>query len=502
MDLLDPNVRKQLIDEIKGNENAQRRAESLKQVEIFNDRLDQYVNERLREDYEEQTVKEMPVISSINLSRRIVKQEASVYKKAPDRMFSELTEQQNEIVEMIYDDMNFDSKMKKSNESFKLQNQNHVMIVLKDGKIVSRVLRNHHIDSIPDPKDPESAIGYIISSFDKSLYLEDYSDRNIPTGFRGDSERTFTDESNKNNEKIGDPDDYKSTLERYVVWTKEYNFIMDGKANILTPEDELINEIGIVPIVEVSIEKDFEYWVRQGVSTTEFTIDYNVLLSDIAQVVKMQGWAQAVFIGNEDIIRSDIKIGPNKILKLPISSDGERPSFDFVNPSPDLAGSISFLELTLANFLTSRGVDPEIISGNLQGSTSQSGIQELLKMVKQFSASKDDFAIYEHVEDKVYEIIKAWVAVYSGTDLLDQKYWAGTISEDSKVSVKYHEPQMIETRAEKVSTWQNEIEMGLANRAMAFADINNVSIDDAKEMIAEIDADELGIPRGEPVADQ
>ena len=131
--------RQQIIKEIKGTENEARKVESLRQVEIYNDRIYQHVWERLRRNFSQNTLSEMPVIASINLARRIAKQEASIYKTAPKRTWTNLTDQQIEVVKRIYKDMGIDSKMLKSNESFKLQNQNHLMVIPKKGKLVMRV---------------------------------------------------------------------------------------------------------------------------------------------------------------------------------------------------------------------------------------------------------------------------------------------------------------------------------------------------------------------------
>lgn len=494
---MNQSVRKELIDSINSFENKDRRAESLEQVEIFNDRLQQYVYEKLREKYSFNTVKEMPVISSINLARRIVKQEASVYQEAPDRFFSDLDDSQLDAINNIYADMGIDFKMKKSNESFKLQSQNHIMIVPKDGKLCLRVLRNHHIDSIDDPNDPESAMGYIISAFDKSMVIEEYNTETRATGFTGESKTFEIDDSDGKDAKIGDKDDYKKSLEKYVVWTKDYNFTMDGNGNIITPQDQIENPIGIVPIIDVSIEKDFEYWVRQGQAITGFTIDYNCLLSSIAQVMHMQGFAQAYLIAGEEVMAENITVGANHILKLPISAEGERPEFGFASPSADLTGSIQLLETTLANFLSSRGIDPDTISGSLQANTSTSGVQELLRQIKQFKATKDDFAIYEHVEAKIYEIVKAWHNASVANDLLMPKYKAREISEKSELSVMFKKPEMQTTESEKIAAWQQKIELGAASRVDMIMDMYNLEREEALEKIQEIDEVEFGDRSGQ-----
>lgn len=492
MDLMNLAHRRQLIDDINSFENKDRKAESLKQVEIFNDRLSQYVYEKLREKYSENTVREMPVIDSINLARRITKEESGVYNDSPDRLFSDLDDSQLEAITNIYNDMGIDFKMKKSNESFKLQSQNHIMIVPKNGKLVMRVLRNHHIDSIDDPNDPESAVGYIISAFDKSMVVEEYQKNKSATGYQGDSDTFQQDGSDNKDQSIGDEDDYLKALERYVVWTKEYNFTMNGNGEILTDEKNIYNPVGIVPIIDISIEKDFEYWIRQGSAVTNFTVEYNFLLSSIAQIMQMQGFAQAYLIADDEVIAENITVGPNHILKLPIGIDGNRPEFGYSSPSANLEGSVNVLETTLANFLTSRGIDPETISGSLQSSTSTSGVQELLKQIKQFKATKDDFSIYEHAESRLYEIVKAWHNHSIGNDLLDEKYKSREISAISEVSVIYKTPEMQKTDEEKINVWDKKIEVGAASRLDMIMDLYNLDKDEALEKIQEIDGVEFG----------
>ena len=84
-DLTKQSERKKLIETINSNDNKSRKAESLRQQEIYQDRLFQYVKENLEGTFDAKTVKEMPIISSVNLVKRIVKEEASIYRESPKR---------------------------------------------------------------------------------------------------------------------------------------------------------------------------------------------------------------------------------------------------------------------------------------------------------------------------------------------------------------------------------------------------------------------------------
>lgn len=482
MDLSRLQDRTLLIKDIKSTENKGRKAESLRQTEIFNDRIFDHVYERLIRRFSEQTVIEMPIVSSINLARRIAKQEASIYRNPPSREWSNLSEDQLEKIESIYNSMAFDSKMLKSNESFKLQNQNHLMIIPKNGKLQMRVLRNHHLDSIDNPDDPERPLGYVISQIDKNDYRRNRTSNRGGAGQRGRYDAWTDQEGDYQNQKSGDDDDFLSMKKRYLVWTDEFNFIMDGKGRIVSGDD-VSNPIGMVPIVDISIEKDFEYWVRQGDSLTEFTIEHNELMSFISQVVLMEGFSQAFLIADEDLVPNHVQIGPNFLLKLPAREGSSvRPEFGYASPNADINASISFAESKLSQFLTSRGLDPKIVTGTGESNKATSGIDRLLQMIDQFQASRSDFDIYKMTEQKLWKIIKAWHNAAIGNDMLDSEFISTTIPDTSDVNVKFAGPELVTSDSDKISMWRDRIEEGEATVIDMTMDLRQVD----KEMALEI----------------
>ena len=482
LDLTKLSTRAALVKDIENSENKGRKAESFRQTEIFNDRIFDHVYERLIRRSNETTVREMPLVTSINLARRIAKQEASIYRNEPERTYTDTTDNQKEVLDRIYEDMATNSKMLASNESFKLQNQNHVMVIPKDGKLIMRILRNHHIDSIDDPENPEKPIGYIISQINKNEYRRN---RRSNIGGAGGSGRfdSWTDqEGDFTDQKIGDDDDWQKLRNRYLVWTKEFNFVMDGKGNIVSGED-ISNPIGILPIIDISIEKDFEYWVRQGDSLTDFTVEFNSMLSDVSQVVRMQGYAQAYLIAKDDLIPQSVQVGPNHLLRLPVEEGSSvRPEFGFANPGADLAGSISFAESLLATFLTSRGLDPSTVSGSGQVDKASSGIERLLKMIESFEASRSDFDTYNRAEKELYQIVRAWHNVSLGTSLLDNKYKTTKISDDSELSIQFGGPEMIKSEAERIDNWDKRIERGESTVIDMMMDLRGISKEEAEEV--------------------
>jgi hypothetical protein len=146
----------------------------------------------------------------------------------------------------------------------------------------------------------------------------------------------------------------------------------------------------------------------------------------------------------------------------------------------------------LMNFISSRGLDPKEIATD--GSKDfNSALERMLAMIDRFEATKDDFDLYERVEEDFFEIIKAWVN--NTPDQLNEEFRV-FIPEDAKISVKFAEPQMVQTRQEKVKYWQERIDIGLATRTDAIMEIEGLTRIQAQDRIKDIDGEETqSIPR-------
>jgi hypothetical protein len=453
----DRNILKTIADEIKAPENNKRKDESIAQFEVFMDRMKPYVDRYMLCFYNQDDIQNVPVISSINLARRIVKQEASIYKIAPERTFTGVSEDQAAVLTKIYKDMNADVMLDKSNEYFKLQGQNVIQVIPYGGKLKMRVFLMHQLDAVPDPMQPEVADAYILSGYNKLEALPESGSDGV-------------------NQSIADADDYKSN-KQMVLWSKEFNFFMTQSGEPIGPTD--INPINELPFIDVSPAKDFEFFIRQGSNVAEFTVQFNASLSDMSQVVRMQGFAQAYLIGPEGMMPESVKVGSSVLVKLPINPNQPeaRPEFGFAQPNADLEGSMKFLESLLAMYLTTRGLDPKTISASGDGKQFTSGLERLLSMIEKFDATRSDFAIYERAEKDLFRIVKAYVNTYAGTDILNYKIAA--IPDDADVEIKFHEPEMIETEADKLKEIQTKLDLGLISKVEAIMEDRGIPQDQA-----------------------
>jgi hypothetical protein len=483
-DYTNASLRESIMDGINSLENKEAKSLSLNQFEIYQDRLLPFVRKYLESFFNQKTVQEMPLISSINLARRIVKQEARIYVDKPKREFVNVSEEQSMALEKLYRDIGMDAAMLKLNELYKLQNnQIHAYVTISNRKLKVKALMRHQVDAVPKASDPEAADAYVISGFDKFQYNASYQNETEQLGRTLD--RTYRDGVNQ---LTGDGDDYKGGLNRFALWSELQNFVTDADGNILT--EDTTNPLGVIPVVEIAQMKDSEYWIRGGSALTDFTIQFNAAYSDLGFVVRMQGFSMAIITAPESVMPQSVQIGPQYILRLPVDPGNPvTPTFSYANPNSDITGSISYIEALLSSFLTSRGLDPRLV--NQKGNSVQysSGLERLLAMIESFAPSKSDYDVFKVAEKELFKVIKAYINTYSGTDLLE--YNIGQIPEDADVMVTYAEPQLIQTEAERLANIQTLVELGAMAEVEKIEKARNVSPEKAKEILTMVRSEQV-----------
>jgi hypothetical protein len=501
INLSDYEQRLELLASIRDENNMARKQVSLKQSEVAGGRLQQYVKERLRGELDLDSVREMPLVTSINVQRAVTDKKATIYKKKPLRRFSGLSEDQEEKIKAIYKDMKLDSKMNQMNKNYVFQDQSIGMIVPKNGKLICRVFKMHQIDAIPSLDDPETADGYILSTFDRTLYTQYDSDKkeyDTATGYRGRADRSTA--SQDKDLKVAEKYQFQKYVEKYVVWSKDYNFMMNGLGEVIDPETgEPSNEVDIesplasqdiIPFFEIARDKDYEYFTRPANALTDFTVQFNSMLSDLANNIKMNGYAVGLLKAPSELQPENQIIGASMLLKLPTDDPDKEVDFEFISPNSNIGEISQAIDKFLNYFVTSEGVGGQVVNSTGEIEKAQSGIDRFLMMLSKVEAHSDDYDAFMCVEDEVFRIIKAWLNVLSGSNALNNKYKT-VLPEDSEVHVDYHKPEMIETKTEMLTNIERMIDLGLMSKKQAIMELNNIdNEDEAKAILEDIKADE------------
>lgn len=481
VDLLDFAVRQRIIEEIGSTENLSRKRFEQRKFDIFRNRQAQYVLERLRDELGVKSVESMRKVLSINPLPRIIDEQASLYKNEPERFFSNVNEAEEETLESLYKYGHVDKSMRLANKYYKLHDQAFLYLVPNDGQLCPRVLTPKDLDVIPDANNPEKAYAYILNVWNLQMNSTFISQSAV---FEG-AQYYGTDNLNQ---KIADQDDRDALYERYVVWTNDLHFTMNGYGEIVG--EVVANPIGEVPFIDISTEKDFSFFVSRGNQAAEFVIDLLAQMSDLANVARLQGYSQAIIYSAEE--PKDIRVGPAKViwLKLDPNNPDARPEFTFESPSPDLNAGLEIINSQLKMFLTSVGLDASVVSGKDQQRAFTSGVDHLLSNLDKFQASKQDMDLFRSVEDKLFKLMVLWNNIMqpvSGEGELDEHIKGVSINQNAAMEIRFAEPTDIQTRQSKEDSVIKLLDAGLMSKSKAMQELYGFDEAKALEELAEID---------------
>jgi hypothetical protein len=465
---MDIGYRTSILNQIGSWENKDRKFQSFKQFEVYHDRCNEYVLQYLESQFSKETIQQMPIVDSVNIAKRIVNKQSTLYNEMPVRNFTGLDAEQNESMKRFYEENCLDGKLKSANGYLKLMDQAFALVVPDGGKLKLRTILPHQLDVIPNETDPEIADAIIISTFDRSYFF-----------------RPRNRSSDNNNADIADYDDYRQTLEKtlFLVWTKQINFIMNGRGEFVSEIKP--NPIGELPYLDVAQGKETEFFVRGGRALTDFSVQFNGVLSDIYNVVKMQGWAVGYLKGSAELMPQSLVIGPSKLIRLPIDPNNPIPTeIGFASPNADIDGSLKFLETLISLFLSSRGMDSRAVSVNGQAQTYSSGVEKLLAMLDVFEATKEDFGTMKRAEKDLLRLITKWSNYYLGTELqlLDFE-----LPDDLILEINYIKPEMVTSDIEKVSAIEKRLSLNLITQTEAIAQDRGISVEAAEQVKMEIE---------------
>lgn len=483
-DLTREDERKNIIAEIEGEENISRKRYAQRAFDCFRERQDGYIKENLAQEFDQDSVYEMRMITSINLTKRIVQELSSIYLREPSREFSNASDRELEQILNLYKYSMFNAKARIANQYYNLQNQGTFYFIPQDGVIKAKPLPLQSFDVIPDSSNTEKAYAYILNTWDLDL-----RNSRITREYTDNDQRYHS--NNHVNERIADDNDRKKKA-RMIVWTPELTFTMNGFGEVMEDFEE--NPIGCLPFVDFANgEKDSQFFVRRGSDIAEFGIEMGTILTDTATTSRNQGYAQGVVYSAEQ--PKFVKGNHNKWLWLQLDPERPeaRPELSFVSPNPDLKSSLDLVEILLNMFMTSRGLDTSTVTGKGQSRTATSGVERLLQMIDKFEASRDDFDVFKWVEMESFDLFRKWSNALQGvTDgplALQPELQGAMLSDNIEISVQFKGPEAIKSDKERLDELERKIELGIISRKMMIMEYYEVSEERALEMMQEIDAD-------------
>lgn len=496
-DLLNEGFRANVIDDIEGSENVERKNEAKKRYDSFKDNNKKYVLEAFKEESEADIVAEIKNrVSNVSFSRKIIDKKAIVYQNGVKREYPG-NEQDSKNLEQVYDLVDFDSKMKKTNKYSELFKNSLVQVYPYEDKIIGKwkymlkVLAPYLYDVIEDADNPEQARVVIFSYYSSSTSASSYKEPG-QSGVR-ESNTIGGNESDGVNQIIADsPNDQGKPKKRYVWWSNNYHFTTDEKGLIIPgmQEEDLLNPFGVLPFVDFSMDKDGFYWAEGGQDIIDASILLNILLTDLYYIMKYQGMGIFYLIGNG--VPKNLRVGPSTGITMEKKEGDPDTQIGFASSNPPIEAHISAIKEYVLYVLSTNNLSVDAINTGASGGGAESAIHEMVKNSENMNDVEDQKEMYRDNEPVVYSIIaKVHNHLLEKKLLADKFKEIGKLTEDEyTISFNPYQPFMTET--EKLANIRERLDLFLDSRIDAIMRDNpDLEREEAKDKFRMVLEDKL-----------
>lgn len=500
-ELLDPAVRKRIIEDIEGTENKRRKNEMYRRYQCYKDQTFRYVQAELIKQFDPSTVNEMSyALSNLALVRKVIDKLARVYKYGVERevyVDSKKDDELTENVKEITDELDVDRKMKKANRYFKLF-KNTLMYIRPVPAGEEDDVKTIRIDPLPpylydvvEMKDErEKPIAIILSNYSpsQSRAMGMPLQAIVPgtDGRNGNVVNAYNFPGDGVDQVIADtPGDEKGC--EYIFWSAKYHFVCNSKGEIIAgPEDEL-NPLGELPFVNYAEDQDGSFWAIGGEDLVDGAVLVNSMVTNIMHIGVTQGYGQLVVTGKD--IPSQIKVGPNKAIKLnQESTDDPTPTFEYKSANPPLDQLRALVEMYVALLLTTNNLSTSGVQSNLSGGVAfPSGIAMMIDKAESMEDVEDQRQIFVDNEPVVWEKYAKWATLLASKNELTEELAEHLLPEEFDLRIRFGKPAAIESEKERLEVLKLKRDMGIISMVdMMKAEFPGLTDAEAEEKLKEI----------------
>jgi hypothetical protein len=466
--LLDVEVRKKIIEEIRSPENRARKDEAYKRHQCYKDQTFIYVVRNLFAQFDTSTVKEMSyAVANLAFVRKIIDKLARVYKYGVRRKIKGVAD-----IDVAVKESEIDKSFKKTNRFLKLQRNCVQYIIPKpegDKKTIkSLVIPPFLYDAIESDEDREKAICYVFSDYEQTA-MDSGSGAGLatvgqwsPTPERhGSNVLALPVYGNKRDETIADHPADQKQFGGYVFWTKNLHFTCDEKGNIISQDIE--NPIHEMPVVNYAEDQDGAFWAQGGSDLVDGGILVNSLITNINHIAVTQGYGQPMWTGKNP--PKQLKVGPNKVIMGEYETGDPEPKFSFISSNPPLDQLRSLIEMYVALLLTTNNLSTSGVSSNLNGGvTFPSGIAMMIDKAESMEDIEDQRQIFIDKEPEFWNIYAKWHALLKSRQELTDKLATISFPDTVELSLEFGLPKPIESEKEKLEVLKLKQELQLVTR--------------------------------------
>ena len=481
LELLKPDVRKAIIEEVEGSENRTRKSKHYVRHMVYRDQTAYFVQKNLLAQFDEKTVKEMQfALTNVSLVRKVVDKLSRVYSSGVNREVVSETglklEVETETVQKLESELNVNTHLKTINRLLKLH-RNCALYVkpcpvyLNDGRelmtLKIQALAPYLYDVVEDFYDRTKPMCYVLSNYDPQE--TDYS--RIDAGREGRSINSNIQATRGDNRDqiIADAkEDEGKPEKRYIFWSDSYHFTCDSKGTIIDEAgmpltlgegyEGIANPVQEKPFINFSVDQDNSFWAMGGDDLSMTGILVNSLMTHINYIGVIQGYGQFYMKGKN--IPRNVAIGPSKAIILEYDNEDPVPDLGFASANPNIQALMSNVEMQVALCLTTNNLSTSGVAMSLQnGQSFASGVALMIDKSESMEDVNDQRQVFLDQEPELWELIGRWLSVYQGQ--LDDSLEGLSLPHEFDVLVTFGQGHVIQTEAEKLANIEKRKSLGL-----------------------------------------
>ena len=462
-EILDPAVRKQIIEEILGSENQRRKQEAYKRYLTYKDQTKAFVVEQLQKQFDSSTVKEMEYcLANISLCRKVIDKLARVYNNGVRREVQR-DEKLTESLEKLSKELEINSELRKANKFLKLQKNlafyiKPCPIYYADGSekysLKLEPMNPYLYDAVEHYYDRTKPMCFILSDFEYSTVQ--YTSLDAATvGRTASPDPQGVKKGDGIDQSIADqPDDAKT--KQFVWWSDSYHFVTDESGTIISEGTE--NPIKMMPIVNFALDQDGQFWAQGGDDLIDGSVLINSILTHNQHVAITQGYGQFYMKGKN--LPRNIKIGPSKAIIMEYDEGEPVPEIGYASSNPQIDALRGLVESYIALLLTTNNLSTSAVAAQLgQSNMAPSGIALMIDKAESMEDVNDQRQIFLDKEHEIWEIIAAWLNLYG--DMLDDSLKGYALPDEIELNIKFHDAPVVVSESEKLQNFKLRKELGL-----------------------------------------
>lgn len=488
-ELLDEATRKKIIEEINGPENLARKAEAFRRYQCLKDQTKDYTLAQLKKQFDQSTIEEMEyAIANVSLVRKCIDKLAKVYSYGVNRVIktgSKKDDKATAAVQALSKTLNLNTQMKQANKYLKLQR--NCMVYVKPcptdagWDIKVQPLSPFLYDVIEHYYDRTKPMAVILSDYSTSRVSYTINDAAIRSG----EEKVNSRHGDGKDQAIADsPIDAES--KGYVWWTDSYHFTTNENGEIISDREYNENPIGELPMVNLAIDQDEQFWAVGGNDLVDGAILINSVLTHNQHIATTQGYGQFWMRGKN--LPRNVKIGPSKAILMEHVEGEPQPDIGFASSNPPLDSLRGLVEQYIALLLTTNNLSTSSVSSQLTGGMSApSGVALIIDKAESIEDVNEQREIFAQAEPMIWRKIAKFMEVLGSSMTLELKENPVDAELVSKMTTKYNEPPSIQSESEKLNNIKLRKELGINTLVdLILKDNSDMSNEEAEQKLAEI----------------